>query len=923
LLDGNVESLRSASTLPHHDSKPFRNPPSVNMSPAETRNPLDDNRLRVVIFTGGQSAERSISLDSARTFYDGARHLSKESSIPIDFNLVFMGLDGGFYPLDRRWLYSNTTDDFETHLLAESKYNDTQIQEIIVRSHVLCPMIHGTGGEDGNLTALFERYKNTNYIGSTSCALRLTYNKHDTNEKLLNLGLKIPMHAKLILPELPLDELRFWLFNGDGRPLLCDCLGQLASNGHPYARPIIVKPNDCGSSDGVSMCSCSEFSEIAEAVLTAGQFSRNILIEEYIDGQEFSLILLQDLRNGVIPLVPTSVTHLDPSGAPTAGIYTRLKKYHPDRYVRHDTPASFSNETTQAIRHQATIVFEALKLSDWARLDGFVQADGSVVWCEVNGIPGYGQDSFLFQQAALFGLGHQNVTRLLVLRALLKKAVWDESGRLKSESAEVMRLIERVIPAAVGRIAPPEPTPNSAANHQRSAKKIYVLGGGATSERNISRLSWLNVIQKLSSDPENDITPVFVGRDNSLWKAPLFVALQHTIEEIEAILNSSETLVARVSRFLPEVTEFQKVTEFGKLVPLFNPVRIELAEIRDQIGTTGGVFIALHGGVGEDGTLQARLDALGIPYNGSGAEASRLCMDKLATGAALEAMNIIGFRSPRKCVFQVSELIGQLTECGVTLDSIARNITRAITQQSIADLLISDDWKNFTRTCHEYLENVYSELNSTNGIVFKPRSDGCSTGVLVTTHGSQQIGIYLACVLTGQTAIPSHLLSGNSEIDREQELKFPDMPLVEVMVEEFIGGSDDFVELTVGVVQVCNRMIALVPSATPSLSSVLSVYEKFCKGFGANLTPPPGFKEDVLRSIQDRIAEFATRLKLRGYARIDVVYHFEDDSLYLIEVNTLPGLSAATVLFSQALASPEVHADPLEFLTRIISSNRE
>ncbi|MDP1653054.1 MAG: D-alanine--D-alanine ligase [Rhodocyclaceae bacterium] len=43
------------------------------------------------------------------------------------------------------------------------------------------------------------------------------------------------------------------------------------------------------------------------------------------------------------------------------------------------------------------------------------------------------------------------------------------------------------------------------------------------------------------------------------------------------------------------------------------------------------VFIILHGGAGEDGTVQAALDLLGIPYTGSGVLASALAMDKIRT----------------------------------------------------------------------------------------------------------------------------------------------------------------------------------------------------------------------------------------------------------------------------------------------------
>jgi len=46
---------------------------------------------------------------------------------------------------------------------------------------------------------------------------------------------------------------------------------------------------------------------------------------------------------------------------------------------------------------------------------------------------------------------------------------------------------------------------------------------------------------------------------------------------------------------------------------------------------TDAVFLALHGTYGEDGTVQRQLDALGVPYTGCGAEASRIAFDKLLT----------------------------------------------------------------------------------------------------------------------------------------------------------------------------------------------------------------------------------------------------------------------------------------------------
>ena len=47
--------------------------------------------------------------------------------------------------------------------------------------------------------------------------------------------------------------------------------------------------------------------------------------------------------------------------------------------------------------------------------------------------------------------------------------------------------------------------------------------------------------------------------------------------------------------------------------------------------TTEVVFLVLHGTYGEDGTVQRRLEALGVPYTGSDSEASRLAFDKVLT----------------------------------------------------------------------------------------------------------------------------------------------------------------------------------------------------------------------------------------------------------------------------------------------------
>ena len=74
---------------------------------------------------------------------------------------------------------------------------------------------------------------------------------------------------------------------------------------------------------------------------------------------------------------------------------------------------------------------------------------------------------------------------------------------------------------------------------------------------------------------------------------------------------------------------------------LVKDVDLRPDEVRFLAGRDFDVaFIALHGGFGEDGTLQGQLDRLGLAYTGSGAEASRLAMDKVAAKELFRAAGV-------------------------------------------------------------------------------------------------------------------------------------------------------------------------------------------------------------------------------------------------------------------------------------------
>lgn len=139
---------------------------------------------------------------------------------------------------------------------------------------------------------------------------------------------------------------------------------------------------------------------------------------------------------------------------------------------------------------------------------------------------------------------------------------------------------------------------------------------------------------------------------------------------------------------------------------------------------------------------------------------------------------------------------------------------------------------------------------------------------------------------------------GVSKVKKEEELQaaldkafdYDD----EVLVEEFIDGR----ELANGVFENRNELVVLPITEIVSENEFFD-YEAKYQGKSKEITPANLTKEQESRCYELSRVIFR-RLKLKGFARID--YFLKGNDLYLLEVNTIPGLSAESILPQQAIA---------------------
>ena len=528
-------------------------------------------------------------------------------------------------------------------------------------------------------------------------------------------------------------------------------------------------------------------------------------------------------------------------------------KYLPTCHVEYHCPPRFSNVLISNIQKAAEVLFSFFEMRDFARLDGWLLENGNVVFSDFNPISGMEQNSFLFIQGSRLGFSHSDILHYIVSSAAQRYGIGHHENR---------------------------PVKNA------DAQKVRVLFGGKTAERQVSLMSGTNVWLKLMHSPAYKPEPFILTSDEHVWHLPYSYTLNHTVEEILSHCAEADTITARLKVLIPPLRERLGLSPLS-LAELIEPRRMSLKQFCEEARTEDAfVFIALHGGEGEDGTIQTLLDHYSLAYNGSGPASSQLCMDKNETGNVIRELND-------------AQLLA------------APKITFAPKNTPSATFL----W-----------ESALQKLQ-TNDILIKPQADGCSAGV-ARLQSAAELDLYLKALSQHQSLLPPGTLAHQPQAI-ELPIHVDDLMLEPFIVTDTIAVQDlelvykqktGWIELTVGVLEDCGIYHALSPSITVAQGAVLSLEEKFQGGTGVNLTPPPDtiVRNDKIHHIKTKIEQAAHALGIEGYARIDIFFNVESSQIMIIEANSLPGLTASTVIFHQALAeSPPM--TPRAFLSKLVA----
>lgn len=299
---------------------------------------------KVGVLAGGPSNEREISLRSGKAVFNA---------------LIQEGVDASF--LD---VYDNIHDII--------KKNSMDVAFIA---------LHGRFGEDGTVQRILED-ADIPYTGSDPDASKIALDKIATKEIFIDK--KIPTPKYIILEKNSFnikDTLKLGL-------------------------PLVVKPQFEGSSIGLSVA--KEEKDLGKSIDKAFEYGSKVLVEEYIEGRELTVGILDDMPLPVIEIVPKG------------RVYDFKAKYS-DPDTQYLVPAPIDKDAFERAKELGLKAHASLGCRAFSRVDMMMNKDGAIFVLEVNTIPGMTERSLLPKAAAAIGLNFNKLCIKLIENALKKE----------------------------------------------------------------------------------------------------------------------------------------------------------------------------------------------------------------------------------------------------------------------------------------------------------------------------------------------------------------------------------------------------------------------------------------------------------------------------------------------------------------------
>ena len=342
--------------------------------------------MDIVVLAGGLSTERDVSFKTGSMVAAAL----KENGHRVILLDVFMGygeqevdLNGIFDRADEISVKVSDIPEVAPDLAAVKASRKDQspcffgpnVIRMCQMADIVFMALHGENGENGKVQAAFDLF-GVRYTGSDYLSSAIAMNKGMAKKLFVEAGIPTPMGISMTRETREDDVTKLNLH-----------------------LPCIVKPCCGGSSIGVTIV--RDAVEFKAALDEAFRWENELVIEEFIEGREFSVGVIEGKALPVIEI------------APIQGFYDYKNKYKAGSAVE-TCPAELPEDVSAQMRHYAEEVAKVIVLDTYSRSDFLLDKDNKMYCLEANTLPGMTPTSLLPQEAAVVGVNFNELCEKLI-----------------------------------------------------------------------------------------------------------------------------------------------------------------------------------------------------------------------------------------------------------------------------------------------------------------------------------------------------------------------------------------------------------------------------------------------------------------------------------------------------------------------------
>lgn len=342
--------------------------------------------MKIVVLCGGNSTERDVSINSGYNVCEALRRKGHNAVLLDAFfgteNINIFDEAKSDYNIEKvRASLRQRTKILKEEEAKRKTFFGKNVIKICSDADIVFMALHGKNGEDGKCQAAFDLF-GIQYTGSGALASAMGMDK--AISKQIFMSKKVPT-AKSV-----------WIKKGEDTSL----------KHHNMSIPVVVKACNGGSSVGVVLV--KELSEYEAALDECFKYDNQILVEDYIDGREFSVGVIDGKALPIVEIIPNK------------GWYDYKNKYE-DGATTHVCPAELNEELTFKMKKIAEDAYEAIGCEPYARIDIMMDKDNHMYCLEVNTLPGMTPTSLIPDEARAIGIDYATLCENIVKLSMKKE----------------------------------------------------------------------------------------------------------------------------------------------------------------------------------------------------------------------------------------------------------------------------------------------------------------------------------------------------------------------------------------------------------------------------------------------------------------------------------------------------------------------